>query len=143
MPTLTFASKMNAPKEKVWEALWNDASYRKWTAAFMDGSYAKSDWKEGSKILFLTPKGHGMYGFIQKKIPNVQMTFKHIGEIKNGVEEQKDWGNATESYYLNEINGTTELTVKLNLEATPGFEAYFNSTFPKALEILKKIAEQH
>jgi hypothetical protein len=143
MPTLTFASKMNAPKEKVWDALWNDASYRKWTAAFMDGSYAESDWKEGSKILFLTPKGDGMYGIIQKKIPNVQMTFKHMGEIKNGVEEQKDWGDATESYYLNEISGTTELTVKLNLEATPGFEDYFNSSFPKALEILKKIAEQH
>ena len=134
---------MNAPKEKVWDALWNDASYREWTTAFMDGSYAQSDWKEGSKILFLTPKGDGMYSIIQKKIPNVQMTFKHIGEIKNGVEEQKDWADATESYSLNEISGTTELTVKLNLEAMPGSEDYFNSTFPKALEILKKIAEQH
>jgi hypothetical protein len=48
LSTLIFVSTINAPKEKVWDALWKDASYRKWTAVFMDGSYAKSDWAEGS-----------------------------------------------------------------------------------------------
>lgn len=142
MTTLTFATKINAPKEKVWDTLWNDSSYRKWTAAFIDGSYAESDWNEGSKILFLSPKGEGMFGIIQTKIPYEQMTFKHLGEIKNSIEEPKDWGDATESYYLTEINGMTALSVKLNIEATSEFEQYFNNTFPKALEILKKICEQ-
>ncbi|MCW3091768.1 MAG: hypothetical protein JWP81_2837 [Ferruginibacter sp.] len=142
MTTLTFATKMNAPKEKVWDTLWDDASYRKWTAAFMEGSYAESDWQEGSKILFLSPKGDGMFGIIQIKIPNEQMTFKHLGEIKNGIEEPKDWGDATESYYLNEMNGMTELSVKITMEANPEFEQYFNNTFPKALEIVKQISEQ-
>ena len=142
MTTLTFATKINAPKEKVWDTLWNDSSYRKWTAAFMEGSYAESDWKEGSKILFLSPKGEGMFGIIQTKVPNEQMTFKHLGEIKNGIEEPKDWRDATESYYLNEINGVTELSVKLTMDANPEFEQYFNNTFPKALEILKQISEQ-
>lgn len=142
MSTLTFETKINAPKEKVWDSLWNDTSYRQWTSAFIDGSYAESDWNEGSKILFLSPTGEGMFGIIQKKIPNVQMTFKHLGEIKNGIEEPKNWSDATESYYLNEINGITELAVKLNIEATSEFEQYFNNTFPKALEILKHISEQ-
>ena len=142
MTTLTFATKINAPKEKVWDTLWNDSSYRKWTAAFMEGSYAESDWKEGSKILFLSPKGEGMFGIIQTKVPNEQMTFKHLGEIKNGIEEPKDWRDATESYYLNEINGVTELSVKLTMDANSEFEQYFNNTFPKALEILKQISEQ-
>ncbi len=141
MSTLTYSVKMNAPKEKVWESLWNDASYRKWTAAFMEGSYAESDWNEGSKISFLTPKGDGMFGIIQKKEPPVQMTFKHLGEVKNGIEESKEWGNATESYHLDEINGVTELVVKLEMEASAEFEKYFNDTFPKALEIVKQIAE--
>ena len=141
MTTLTFATKINAPKEKVWDTLWNDSSYRKWTAAFMEGSYAESDWKEGSKILFLSPKGEGMFGIIQTKVPNEQMTFKHLGEIKNGIEEPKDWRDATESYYLNEINGVTELSVKLTMDANSEFEQYFNNTFPKALEILKQISE--
>ena len=142
MTTVTFATKINAPKEKVWDTLWNDSSYRKWTAAFMEGSYAESDWKEGSKILFLSPKGEGMFGIIQTKVPNEQMTFKHLGEIKNGIEEPKDWRDATESYYLNEINGVTELSVKLTMDANSEFEQYFNNTFPKALEILKQISEQ-
>lgn len=140
MTTLKFPIKINATKEKVWETLWNDSTYREWTAAFSEGSYAESDWNEGSKILFLTPKGMGMFGIIEKKIPNEQMTFRHLGEVKNGIEEKKDWGEAIESYHLEQKNGVTELNVELN--ATAEFEQYFNDTFPKALKILKQIAEQ-
>ena len=140
MTTLKFNAKINAPKEKVWATLWNDTTYRQWTAAFMEGSYAESDWKEGSKILFLTPKGDGMFSIIEKKVPNQEMTFKHLGELKKGVEEPKDWEGAKESYHLEEKNGVTELDVQL--ESIGEFEQYFNDTFPKALNVLKQIAEQ-
>ena len=142
MSTLTFTEKINAPKEKVWETLWNDASYRKWTAAFMEGSYAESNWNEGDKILFLSPGGNGMFSIIEKKIPGVEMKFKHQGEIKNGVEEPKEWGDAYESYYLDEKNGMTTLTAELKMESSPEFEKYFSETFPKALAIVKQLAEQ-
>lgn len=141
MTTLAFATKINAPKEKVWDILWDDSTYRKWTAPFMEGSYAESDWNEGSKIKFLTPKGDGMFGVIQTKIQYEQMTFKHLGEVKNGVEEPKDWGEATESYFLNEANGVTDLSVKLSMQSSPEFEQYFNTAFPKALEIVKQLSE--
>ena len=87
MNTLHFKTNINAPKEKVWKILWDDKTYREWTSAFMEGSYAESDWKEGSKICFLAPGGSGMFSIIEKKIPNEQMTFKHLGEIKEGKEE--------------------------------------------------------
>jgi hypothetical protein len=140
MTKLKFNTKINAPKEKVWDTLWNDTTYRQWTAVFMEGSYAKSDWKEGSKILFLSPKGDGMFSIIEKKVPNKQMTFKHLGELKNGVEESKNWEGAKESYHLEEKNGVTELDVEL--DSIGEFEQYFNDTFPKALNILKEISEQ-
>ena len=139
MTTLKFTEKINAPKEKVWKTLWNDTTYRQWTAAFMEGSYAESDWKEGSKILFLGSGGNGMFSVIEKKVPNEQMVFKHLGEMKNGVEETKDWGGAIESYHLEEKNGVTQLDVELDSVAE--FEQYFSDTFPKALKILKQIAE--
>lgn len=142
MSTLTFSTKIDAPKEKVWETLWNDASYRKWTAPFMEGSYAESDWNEGSKILFLTPNGDGMFGVIQKKEFPFQMTFKHLGEVKNGIEEPKDWGESTESYYLAGEDGSTELTAKLEMNDSAGMEQYFKETFPKALEIVKQMSEE-
>ena len=140
MKPLKFTVKINAPREKVWNKLWDDASYRKWTSAFMEGSYAESDWKEGSKILFLGGKGEGMFSTIEKKIPNKQMTFKHLGEVKNGIEEPKDWGGSRESYHLEEKNGTTELNVEL--DAIGEMEEYFSETFPKALNILKEISEK-
>lgn len=140
MAKLKFPVTINAPKEKVWEKLWDDKSYRQWTSAFMEGSYAESDWKEGSKILFLSPNGNGMFSTIEKKVPNEQMIFRHHGEIKNGVEETKDWGEARESYFLKEKNGVTELNVEL--DSTGEADQYFQDTFPKALTILKEMAEQ-
>lgn len=140
MAALHFTVNINARKEKVWETLWDDATYRQWTAAFHPGSYAESDWNEGSRILFLGPDGRGMFSVIDKKIPNQQMTFRHLGELKDGIEEPKDWGeDATESYQLHDKNGGTELTVQVS--GTGDFEEYLKNTFPKALEILKKIAE--
>lgn len=65
MATLHFETRINASRKKVWDVLWNDDTYPKWTAAFMPGSYAESDWKEGSKILFLDPERNGMLSMIQ------------------------------------------------------------------------------
>jgi len=140
MKTLKFTETIKASKTKVWETLWNDDTYKQWTAPFMEGSYAESDWKEGSKILFLSPGGNGMFSIIEKKIPNEQMTFKHLGEIKNGVEEAKNWEGAKEAYHLEEKNGVTQLDVEM--DAVGEFEDYFSKTFPVALNKVKEIAEQ-
>lgn len=140
MNRLKFQSTINAPKEKVWETLWNDATYRQWTSAFCEGSYAESDWQEGSRILFLSPDGSGMFSIIEKMVPLEQMSFRHLGEIKNGVEEPKDWDDATENYYLKGNNGVTELTVEMGI--TPDFEQYLSSAFPNALDKMKEICEQ-
>lgn len=139
MKTLHFTININAPKEKVWNSLWEDANYRKWTAVFHEGSYAESDWEEGSKILFLGSNGDGMFSRIAKKMPNEQMVFEHLGEIKNGVEESTNWENARESYFLTEKDGGTEL--KVDLDSVGEFEQYFSDTFPKALQAIKEIAE--
>lgn len=140
MITLNFSVEINASKQKVWETLWNDLSYRQWTSVFMEGSHAKSDWQEGSKILFVGPGGDGMFSTIHKKVDNSQMIFKHLGEIKGGVETASDWADAFESYFLTEKDGATELKVELN--STEDFQQYFNDTFPKALAIVKQLAEK-
>ncbi len=139
MKTIKFTTKINAPKEKVWDTLWNDATYRQWTSVFSNDSHAVSDWKEGSNIQFIDGKGDGMFSIIVKKIPNQQMSFKHLGELKNGVEEKKDWAGAMENYFLSEKNGVTELTIEM--DSNEEFEKYFSETFPKAVELIKEIAE--
>lgn len=145
MKTLTFTSTIAAPAANVWFTLWNDYSYRAWTAAFHPGSYAVSDWQQGSSIQFIGPNGDGIDSVISELIPNEKMLFTHQGELKNFKRIPNDpnginWKDATESYTLAEKNGTTLLTVSLASEDE--FVDYFSEAFPKALAIVKQRAEQ-
>jgi len=145
MKKVNFSIHIDAPKEKVWNVLWDDVTYRKWVSAFSEGSYAVSDWREGSKILFTSTEGEGMFSMIAKKIPNEYMSFKHLGEMKGGEEQpesevSKQWSGAMENYTLREKDGGTELMVKMDV--TDEHEQYFRDTFPKALEIVKSLAER-
>jgi uncharacterized protein YndB with AHSA1/START domain len=145
MDKLSFQTEISAPKEKVWTALWEEANYREWTSVFSEGSYAVSDWNEGSRISFLDGKGSGMYSVIDKKIPNAYMSFKHLGVIKNDQEqpiddETKKWTGAKENYTLEEKDGQTHLRVDLEMS---DYHDYFQNVFPKALEKVKVIAERN
>ena len=139
MEKLTYKTNINAPSVIVWHAFWNDANYRNWTSAFTEGSYAKSDWQEGSEIRFLSPKG-GLYATIQKKDEPSYMAFKHIGELKDGKKMPPgDWQGSMETYTISDNNGTTELVVKLDTIAD--YKEYFDKTWPLALAKLKQLAE--
>ena len=145
MQTLEFTINIDASKDVVWNILWNDSTYREWTSVFSEGSYAETDWKEGSKVLFLSATGEGMYSTIARNIPNEFMSFKHLGMVKQGKEEPLDeetnkWSGAMENYTLQETNGSTELTVEIDI--IEEMHAYFNEHFPKALEIVKDLSER-
>lgn len=141
---ISFSTTINATKEKVWNVLWGNDTYKEWTSVFSEGSSAVSDWNEGSKILFLDGKGRGMYSKIDRKIQNEFMSFRHIGEVKDGVEQPVDektqsWSGSTEDYILKDKDGATELTVEMDM--MEDMLDYFNKTFPTALENVKKLAE--
>lgn len=141
---ISFSTTIKASKEKVWAVLWNDESYRSWTSAFTQGSYAVSDWNEGSKILFLDGKGSGMYSTIAKKIPNEFMSFKHIGEVKDNIElpvdeQTQSWSGSMEDYILKEKDGSTELTIEMDV--VESFMDYLKKTFPVAIDNIKNLAE--
>lgn len=141
MKKLQFTIEINAPKEKVWDALWIDKNYRAWTAAFHEGSHYESDLQEGSRIYFLGPDRNGMFGVVEKNIPYEKMHFLHKGEVKNGVEQEETYGeNAIEQYDLEENNGVISLTVSMN--APEEYIVYFTDVFPKALGKVKEITEK-
>lgn len=142
MRKLEFSIEINAPKEKVWIALWEDQNYRNWTSAFMPGSYFESDLQQGSPIHFMSPDGNGMFGVVEEVVSFERMYFKHFGEIQNGEPQDKIYGDeATERYDLSESNGVTLLSVTLNTDES--FIPYFADVFPKALQIVKQTAESH
>lgn len=139
-----FTVEINATAEKVWQTLWNDNTYMQWVSAFYVGSYAKSDWKQGSKIHFLSG-GKGMYSEIALIEPNQRIVFQHIGEVIDHQEQPVDdktskWSGSKESYRLTELNGVTQLEV--TIELSEEYVSYFSEVFPKALAIVKELAEK-
>jgi hypothetical protein len=147
MEKMNFSIDINASKEKVWNVLWDDDSYRKWTSPFAEGSYAKTDnWKEGSKVLFLGPSGDGMVSKVASNKKNEYMSFEHLGVVKNGKEDTesddvKDWAGAKENYRLIDENGKTKLAV--DMDSTDEFKDYFLKTWPVALEKIKALSEKN
>lgn len=140
-----FKIDINATRERVWDVLWNDDTYPKWTAPFAEGSHAETDWKKGSKVLFLDGKGNGMISCIEEKIPNEYMSIKHLGEVKDGVEDTEservtNWAGAHENYTLKGSNGKTELVIDMDM--TEEFADMLNNMWPKALAKVKDIAEK-
>lgn len=145
MEKLVFNISITATPEKVWNILWTDATYRKWTSAFTEGSHAVTDWKEGSKVLFLDGNGMGMVSRIAVNRPNEYMSIEHLGEVKDGVEDTtsdrvKAWAGAHENYTLKKNNDQTELTIDMDI--TEEFKEMFAQIWPKALANVKQLSEQ-
>ncbi len=147
MERIHFTVNINAPKEKVWDVLWTKGNYEAWTAAFAEGSTAITDWQQGSKVLFVDgATGNGMVSRIEEKRDNEYMSFTHLGEIKDGVEDTtsekvKAWNGAKENYTLTENNHVTTLDVEQDISAE--YKDYFLTTWPKAMQAIKTMAEQN
>ena len=140
-----FEAMINATPQKVWEILWNDETYRQWTAVFAEGSNAKTDWKTGSKVLFLDGQGNGMVSTIDENRAPEFMSIRHLGVIKNGTEdttseEVKKWAGAMENYELSAIDGRTHL--KVAMDVAEDYKEYFENKWPLALEKVKALSEK-
>ena len=138
---------IDAPRERIWRTLWEDETYRQWTSAFSETSYAVTDWKEGSKVLFLDGDGNGMVSRVAVHRPNEYMSIQHLGEVKNGVEDTtsdsgKEWAGVHEIYTLTEAEDEEEgMTLTVELDLDEQHESMFDIMWPKALHMLKDLAE--
>ena len=140
-----YETRINAPRERVWDILWGEQSYMEWTSAFTEGSKVETDWEEGGKVLFLNEENEGMIARIEEKKAPEKMVFKHLGMVdKDGNEDLesenvKAWSGAEEIYILKENGQQTDLLVKIDLDE--GYEEFFDKAWPKAFEKLKDLAE--
>ena len=145
MTRLTFSTTIDAPKDRVWRTMLEDETYRQWTSQFHEGSYAVTDWKPGSKALFLGPDGSGLVSRVAEHRPNEFLSLEHQGVVKGGVEdtdsaEVKQWAGARENYTLRDGVGGVTLTIEMDTAAD--HEEYFQETWPKALAALKALSER-
>jgi hypothetical protein len=85
-----------------------------------------------------------MYSILNRVDENHFMAFKHLGDIKNFEEtsmtpETESWSGAMETYTLNKTDSGTELIV--NVDTLEKYIDFMNTTFPLALNELKRISE--
>jgi len=144
MEKQTFQISIQASPEKVWNVIVGTDSYPIWTAPFAEGSSVETDWKKGSKALFLDGKGSGMVAVIEESIPYEYLSIKHLGEVVGGVEDTtsdrvKEWAGAHENYMLKELDGRTHWTVELDITAE--YADYMAEKWPLAMEKVKELAE--
>jgi len=133
-----------APPERVWRVLWEDATYRQWTAAFMEGSYAETDWQEGSPVRFLGPSGEGMLGHIVTSRCPELLDIEYDGLVLAGEDDTdseaaRDYRGAKETYRLTANGEGTRLDV-----SAPMGEKYYDDmliAWDRALARLSELAE--
>lgn len=145
-----FSIQINAPRERVWDVMLGDATYRIWTNEFNpSGSHYEGDWSKGSKMFFLGPDPQGssiggMVSTIEENKPYEYISIKHLGMINNGVEDTtsdvvKDWVGAMENYTFREYDGGTELLI--DTDVTEKEEANLGQSWLRALQRLKELCE--
>lgn len=152
MIKLKFTKDINAHVNKVYNLMLginNIETYQQWTSEFNPTSTYKGSWEKGAKIYFIgtdeNGKQGGMVSEIADNIPFRFVSIRHCGilngtdEITEGAEVEK-WAGGLENYLFQENNGVTTLTVELDVLGE--YLDYFNTTWPKALNRLKKLAEQ-
>ena len=147
MEKTTYSIHIDAPREKVWNALWDLDNYRTWTKPFNEASNVETDgWKKGSDVKFTDGKGSGMLARVAENRPNEFMSFEHYGMLQDGVvdtesEKVKAFAGSHENYLLKGENGDTELVVEMDLSEE--WKDYFDKTWPVALQKVKELAEQN
>lgn len=148
MQKLRFSILIHAPATIVYNKMISKKSYQEWTSVFNPSSQFKGSWKKGSKILFIgiDKKGNtsGIVSRIRKNIPGKFISIEHIGILQGNKEntsgsEIEKWAGAMENYSFIKQNGSTLLEVEM--DSADEFKFYFQKTWPKALDKLKKLCE--
>jgi uncharacterized protein YndB with AHSA1/START domain len=144
MRTITKAIDVDAPPERVWDVLLDDATYRQWTAEFMAGSYAETDWQEGSTVRFLDPSGSGMLGHIvaSRRPELVDVEFDGVvadGKDDTETDHAREYRGARETYRLTRTPSGTRLDISGDMG-----EQYYDdmaAAWDRALAKVKALAE--
>lgn len=143
MKEMQFQIAIRATKEKVWDTLWQDATFRQWAGIIDPGTYMTSELKEGSEVQFISAEnGYGVTSLVEKLVVHEFLLLRHQADTQDSGTQarEKEWTGGTESYSLTEKDGTTTLTV--TFDVPQNMEEYFKTNYPKALEQVKVLAER-
>ena len=142
MKEMQFSVDIDATKEKVWNTLWRDETFRQWAGIIDPGTHMVGELKVGNEVQFISANGYGVTSLVKKLTVGEFLLLNHRADTQDAGEQEreKEWAGSEESYRLMEKGDTTVLTV--NFGIPPKLEEYFKVAYPKALERVKKLAER-
>jgi len=114
--TIEKTATIDAPPERVWAVLTEDVPYRQWTSAFMEGSHAETDWREGSPVRFLDGSGSGLLAHVAASRPGELLDVEFDGLVAGGQDDTTSpdavaLRGAHETYWLEPSGAGTRLRV--------------------------------
>jgi uncharacterized protein YndB with AHSA1/START domain len=135
---------VDAPRERVWDILIGDATHRQWTAEFLEGSYAETDWHEGSTVRFLGPDRTGLLGKIVASRRPELLDVEYTGVVGGGSDDTESelaraWAGLHETYRLAETGNGTRLAISAPM-ADPHYDDMVVA-WDRALAKVKELAE--
>ncbi len=142
MKEMAFSVEVNASRAKVWDALWQDETFRQWASIIDPGTYMVGELKQGSEIQFISSEnGYGVTSLVEKLIEDEFLLLRHQADTQESGKRkrEKEWTGGAESYRLTEKYGVTTLTATFDVPVK--MEEYFKDSYPKALKRVKKLAE--
>ena len=142
MKQMQFAVTINAPRQKVWDILWQNETLQQWAGIIDPGTYMEGDLKVGNEVQFISAEnGYGVTSLVAELTPGEFLLLKHQADTQNSGAQQreKEWTGGEESYLLKENEGATTLTAAFGVPEN--MEEYFAVHYPKALAKVKELAE--
>ncbi len=145
MVTLSYFIEIQASPEKIWEVLWNPKTFSEWRGFFNPNASFQSDWKVGGQTRFLDSANSGLVSTISNLEESRFVTFNHLGILVNGVPETntrliKEWSGAPERYLLIPLEDD-KIRLQVEVRDFRGMRDKMDDAYPKALELVKKMAE--
>ncbi len=143
MKELQFTIEIHTLKEKVWDTLWRDETFREWADIIDPGTYMVGELQQGNEVQFISAEnGYGVTSLVEKLTPNEFLLLRHQADTQDSGkrERENEWTGGTESYSLTEKDGLTTLSVAFDVPLE--MEEYFQINYPKALEQVRELAER-
>lgn len=140
---MQFSIEIHATKNRVWNTLWQDETFREWASIIDPETYMVGDLKEGNEIQFISSaSGYGVTSLVEKLVTSEFLLLRHRIDPQEGGkrEREKEWADGEERYSLVEKDGTTTLTVIFDVPSE--LEEEFKVNYPKALGRVKVLAER-
>ena len=150
MEKLILSMDINAPRETVWDAITQDASYRRWTSVFQPTSHFTGGWKEGDSIHFVgineDGQKEGMVSEIAASRYPEHISIRHLGLLRNGEvdttsDDVKAWAPSFENYTLEKI-ADHKTRFHLEMDINEDYYSMFENLWPKAMAMMKDICEE-